>query len=168
MEKVDVVDESGNVLYQTTKEDAHQKGLLHPCVLCELKDSQGNWILIKQSASKQDAGQWISPVGGHITSGESTEDALRREVNEEVGINQFTSNFIGKLIFNRFVLNRQENHLIYVYELLSDDPISLNDESESYKRFSTGELKQEVKRDHHQFGDAFYEVFKTFYPEILS
>lgn len=65
-ERVDIVDEQDNVLYQTTKQEAHKKGLLHRTVISEVKDSKGRWILVKQSSDRQDAGQYVSPVGGHI------------------------------------------------------------------------------------------------------
>jgi len=43
-EVVDIVDENDKVLYQVSKKVAHDKGLLHRCVVSEIKDSQGRWF----------------------------------------------------------------------------------------------------------------------------
>lgn len=165
-ERVDIVDEQDNVLYQTTKQEAHKKGLLHRTVISEVKDSKGRWILVKQSSDRQDAGQYVSPVGGHIKAGETEVEALQREGLEEMGIKDFDHKFVGKAIYNRFVLNRQENHYFIVYEIFSDQKPKLNHESESYKAFTKEELKARLKEYPQEFGAAFHFVVKTFYSEL--
>jgi len=94
-EQVDIVDEECNVLYSTSKADAHAKGFLHRTVIAEIRDSIGNWILVKQAADRQDAGQYVSPVGGHVQAGETEEEALKREALEEVGFTDFEYELIG-------------------------------------------------------------------------
>lgn len=78
MEQVDIIDENLKVLYSCDKSEAHEKGLLHATVIAEVHNSKGEWMLVKQASDKQDAGQYVSPVGGHVAAGESFEDALRR------------------------------------------------------------------------------------------
>jgi len=147
MEQVDIVDENGKVLYSVSKHEAHIKGLLHMTVISEITNSKGEWLLVKQASDRQDAGQYVSPVGGHVQTGESLEDALKREVFEEVGITASTYRYIGKKIFNREVLGRKENHYFFLYEIVSDSPLKLNGESESCRWFTTRELKEELKRN---------------------
>lgn len=84
-ELVDIVDENENKIGVATKREAHAQGLLHKTVISEVVDSSGRWLLVKQASHKQDAGQYVSPVGGHVASGETNEQALRREVSEEIG-----------------------------------------------------------------------------------
>lgn len=167
-EIVDIVDEKRNVLYQASKREAHEKGLLHCCVVSEIKDKHGNWILVKQSSKRQDADQYVSPVGGHISTDESPENGLKREAFEEVGLKGFQYKYVGETVFNRFVLNRQKNHLFVLYEIFSDDDLTLNHESVEYRKFSNEELKQELKNNPQMFGDAFFYVVKNFYPELLT
>lgn len=62
-EHVDIVDENDNVLYSTSKKEAHEKGLLHRCVIAEVINSKGEWLLIKQSKTKQEPGKFVSPMG---------------------------------------------------------------------------------------------------------
>lgn len=94
MEMVDIINQQNEVLYQTSKEEAHQKGLLHRCIIAEVIDSKGNWTLVKQASDRQDADQYVSPVGGHIKAGESETEALAREALEEMGLTSFTSKYI--------------------------------------------------------------------------
>jgi len=41
MEFVDVVNKHDQVLYQTSKQEAHEKGLLHLCIIAEVFDREG-------------------------------------------------------------------------------------------------------------------------------
>ena len=116
-EQVDIVDERNRVLYQTSKQEAHEKGLLHRCIIAEVIDGEGKWTLVKQAYDRQDAGQYVSPVGGHVRAGESETDVLKREALEELGLTDFTDKYIGKAIYNRFVKKRSESHFFILYEI---------------------------------------------------
>ncbi|MFH1769560.1 MAG: NUDIX hydrolase [Parcubacteria group bacterium] len=167
-EKIDIVDENDNVLYQAYKKEAHEKGLLHRTIISEIIDSQGKWIMVKQASDRQDAGQYVSPVGGHVQVGETEAEALKREALEEAGVKDFEFKLIGKRIFNRNVLNRQENHYFILYEIQTDEKIVTNEEAVSYKVFTKKELKDALKSTPEIFGGAFHFVVKTFYPDLLN
>jgi isopentenyl-diphosphate Delta-isomerase len=166
-ELVDIVDADNMVLSQITKKEAHEKGLLHRTTISQIKNSQGQWLLVQQSSDRQDAGQYVSPVGGHVQAGETEDEALKREAQEECGFVDFDYKSIGKKIFNRNVLNRQENHYFIVYEIYSDKPLVLNEESVSHRAFTEQELKDALKQTPKMFGDAFHFVMNNFYPELL-
>jgi 8-oxo-dGTP pyrophosphatase MutT (NUDIX family) len=166
-EMVDIVDQHNSVIDVSLKSKAHELGLLHRTVIAEVINAKGEWLLVKQSSTRQDAGQYVSPVGGHVQAGESEEDALKREAFEEIGIRVKEYNRIGQSIFNRKVLNRTENHMFIVYEIHMDADILLNSESESYRWFSKNELQKEFTSQPTLFGDAFHFVVKTFYPNLL-
>ena len=72
-ETVDIVNEQDEIVRQATKIEAHAKGLLHRTVISELINSKGEWVLVKQAADRQDAGQYVSPMGGHVDGGEIEE-----------------------------------------------------------------------------------------------
>lgn len=163
MELVDIINEQNEVLYQTSKDEAHQKGLLHRCIIAEVIDSQGNWTLVKQASDRQDAGQFVSPVGGHIKAGENETEALAREALEEMGLTSFTSKYIGKAILNREVIGRKENHLFILYEISTDQAPTLNHESVSFEKFSLDQIKKEIRSNPAKFGQAFHFVFERFY-----
>lgn len=168
MEMVDIVDELDAVVYQTTKREAHEKGLLHRAVIAEVRDTEGRWILTQQSSDRQDPGQYVSPVGGHVRAGESIEDALKREAKEECGLSDFKFKFVGKAIFNRFVKNRQENHYFIMYEIYTGaSQIQVNEESVGFRTFTEQELKTLLRQNPSLFGGAFHFVAKMFYPKSL-
>lgn len=163
MEIVDIINEQNKVLYQTSKDEAHQNGLLHRCIIAEVIDSKGNWTLVKQANNRQDAGQFVSPVGGHIKAGENEIDALTRETFEELGLSNFTHKYIGRAILNRQVIGRKENHLFILYEIYTDQSPKLNHESVGFEKFSLDQIRKELLSNPIKFGQAFHFVMERFY-----
>ena len=170
MEKVDIVDENLNVLYQVDKEEAHKQGLLHKTVVAEVVNSKGEWLLVKQAPQKQDPGQYVSPIGGHVISGEHEVDALKREAEEEIGYTgNFDYDFIGHAIFDRNVRSLRENHLFITYLITSDINPKLNEESVGFKWFSVEEIKKLLREKPEMFGQSFhFLVKKMFAKEFLT
>jgi isopentenyl-diphosphate delta-isomerase len=166
---VDIVDEKGNFIKVVSKQQAHEKGLLHKTVISQLVDSNGRWLLIKPSKGRQDEGQYVSPMGGHVSAGETDVQALKREMNEELGLRgDIKYELIGKTIFNRFVIGRQENHFFIMYKSYSNKEPILSHEAESCKYFTEEELKRELKENPELFGDAFHFVAKKFHPFLYE
>ncbi len=167
MEMIDIIDDKNNVIYKISKEEAHVKGLLHRTTIANILDEKGRFILVKQAGHKQDAGQYVSPIGGHARSGETEDDALKREAFEETGLTDFKYNLKGRFIFNRFILNRQENHLFVVYEIYGNYKIRLNEEAVSYRSFTKDEIKSILSTNKKEFGGAFLAVVENIYPELM-
>ena len=167
MEMVDVINEANEIISQASKEDAHTKGLLHRCVIAEVKNSRGEWLLVKQSATRQDAGQFVSPVGGHVQAGESPDHAIMRETMEELGIIPSICKYVGSKIFNRTTRNKQENHLFILFEIISDDMPVLNDESDSFEYFSEERIQKTSQSQSEIFGEAFTFILREFYPHLI-
>jgi 8-oxo-dGTP pyrophosphatase MutT (NUDIX family) len=165
-ELVDIVDDAGNVQRQELKVEAHKHGWLHKTAIGYLKYGD-DWALIRQAGHKQDAGQLVAPVGGHVKAGESDDDALLRESEEEIGTRNIKYQLIGTKIFHRQVIGRDENHLFLIYEIETDDPIVLNEESVAIERFTRSDLKKALVEHPEEFGDAYYFVLESFYPEYL-
>ncbi|MBU1327189.1 NUDIX domain-containing protein [Patescibacteria group bacterium] len=166
-ELVDIVDWNNVIIGKTTKQEAHEKGLLHRTVIAEVINPHGKWALVRQASDRQDAGQFVSPVGGHIRSGESEIEALRRETEEETGITEFTSKYIGKAIYNRRVLGRCENHFFILFEIYTNQKPRLNHESVEYRWFSPQEIRTTIANNPDIIGDALHFVARTFYPNLL-
>ena len=167
-EIVDIVDENDNVLYQASRAEAHAKGLLHRCAVAQLINSRGEWILVKQASDRQDAGQYVAPVGGHVLAGENPDDALKRETLEEIGFEQFQQKLVGKGIYRRTALGRDENHYFLFYEIYSDIQPAITEEIADFEIFTKEKLREEIKQKPKKFGDAFYFTARAFYSELLE
>ena len=165
-ERVDIVNEDNQILYSTSKTEAHKKNLLHRTIISEVINNEGKMLLVKQASHKQDVGQYVSPVGGHIRSGETEFQALEREAMEEIGLKNFSYKRVGQAIYNRFVLNHHENHFFIVYEIFSNVLPTLNDESDGYKYFTQEEITLALVKNPEVFGAAFHFVIDHFYPDL--
>ena len=168
IEYVDIVDENDKIIGRASKQEAHTKGLLHRTVIAEVIGSDGRMALVKQASDRQDAGQYVSPVGGHVSSGETVEQALIREAEEECGLTgALDFRYIGKKIFNREVIGRKENHYFILFEIHTDNELKLNHESVGYEKFSREQLHTELQKTPQKFGDAFHFLVQSFYEDLL-
>ncbi len=166
-ELLDIVNNEGEVVGSTMKSIAHKKGLLHQTVIAEVIDKDRTWTLVKQSESKQDTGQYVSAIGGHVISGESVIHALKREAREEYGLSgNFEFKLIGKNVYNRVIKGNRENHLFIIYEIYTNKKPILDKESVSYKRFAEKDLATELKIHPEKFGPPFLFLINTFYPKL--
>ncbi len=83
----DVVDEEDNVTGKATRREAHSRGHIHRSVLFFIFDRTGRLFVNQRSRNKEFyPGYWSLVFGGHVHSGETYEDAVMRELNEEAGI----------------------------------------------------------------------------------
>ncbi len=163
MEQVDIVDKNLQIIGTVSKEKAHDQGLLHKTVIAEVINSKGEMLLVRQAIHKQDAGQYVSPVGGHVSAGENNKDALLREAEEEIGLKDFTYRHLGNLIYDRVTRGKQENHYFIIYEIHADIKPILNDESDGFKWFSVDDINNKIKEVNSIFGDAFIPIWKKYY-----
>ena len=92
-ERFPIVDEEGRVIGAATRGECHNGSrLLHPVVHLHVFNSQGEVYLQKRPAWKDiQPGKWDTSVGGHLDYGETPEQALVREVREELDGGRFWS-----------------------------------------------------------------------------
>ena len=83
-------------------------------------NSNGDIYLQKRPEWKDiQPGKWDTAVGGHVDYGETPEEALQREVREELGITEFTPKLIDKYVFD----SHRERELVYVNSSTYDGEI---------------------------------------------
>lgn len=120
-EEFPLVDELGNIIGSATRKECHNGSkLLHPVVHLHVFNSAGELYLQKRPAWKDiQPDKWDTAVGGHVDLGEHVEAALRREVREEIGITDFTPEFICSYVFE----SKIEKELVFVYKTVYDKEI---------------------------------------------
>jgi isopentenyldiphosphate isomerase len=116
-----LVDEMGNVTGKATRSQCHSGSkLLHPVVHLHVFNEAGDVYLQKRPAGKDiQPGKWDASVGGHVDCGETVEEALRREAREELGITDFTVEFIVRYVFESAI----ERELTHVFRTVYNAPI---------------------------------------------
>ncbi|MFZ4681962.1 MAG: 16S rRNA (adenine(1518)-N(6)/adenine(1519)-N(6))-dimethyltransferase RsmA [Terrimicrobiaceae bacterium] len=86
-EMFDIVDENDSVVETRPRDAVHVNNLRHRAVHILITNEKGELFLQKRSIWKdKNPGCWDSSAAGHVDAGESYEDAARRELAEEIGI----------------------------------------------------------------------------------
>jgi isopentenyldiphosphate isomerase len=138
-----LVNEQGQVIGKATRGECHNGShLLHPVIHLHVFNSRGEVYLQKRPEWKDiQPGKWDTAVGGHIDYGETPEQALLREVREELGIEAFTPEPIGMYVFD----SKRERELVYVNKTTYDGPIRPSAEELDGGRFWTiEEIRQAI------------------------
>ncbi len=122
----DIVDKEGKAAGRAPRSVCHSgPGLLHPVVHVHIIDSKDRIFLQKRSMTKQiQPGKWDTAVGGHLLSGETVEDGLKREAAEELGITEFTVQSLARYAWETPV----ESELVFMYVSRYDKIITINKE----------------------------------------
>lgn len=130
-----IVDEEGKVIGSATRGECHSGSkLLHPVVHLHVFNSNGDIYLQRRPEWKDiQPGKWDTAVGGHIDYGETPEEALHREVREELDITDFQAEFVDKYVFE----SKRERELVYVSRTIYDGEIRPSAEELDGGRFWT-------------------------------
>lgn len=129
-----IVDEEGNEISRSLRSICHdgKSMLLHPVVHFHLFNERGELFLQKRSKTKDLLpGKWDTSVGGHVCPGESIEEALRRETEEELGIKEFSFQPDRKYIWE----SQRERELVYSFRGTSKETPAVNPEEIEEGRF---------------------------------
>jgi isopentenyl-diphosphate delta-isomerase len=129
------------------KLEAHQKGLLHRAFSVVLFNRHGQVLLQKRAAGKyHSAGLWTNTCCSHPQPGERVEQAARRRLLEEMGIDlqpEFAYTFIYKAPLDH---NLTEHELDHVYIGTFDGTPNINTtEVQDWKFMSLAELRTDMR-----------------------
>ena len=141
-----IVNERGEVLGSATRGECHSgTKLLHPVVHLHVFNSEGDIYLQRRPDWKDiQPGKWDTAVGGHMDYGETPEEALRREVREELGITDFIPESVDKYVFD----SKRERELVYVNRTTYDGEIRPSAEELDGGRFWTmQEVREAMGKD---------------------
>ena len=182
-ELVDILDSEGKATGKTCmKSEAHAKGLWHPCVNVWLYTKQGEVLIQKRVATKNEfPNTWDVSVAGHIGAGEDVLLAAQREVEEEVGFYiepndlTFIGNYSTDFKHRKDYIDR-EYHYLYVVELnISIQQLKIQvEEVVEIKLIPISELVNKLESKTNTFNfvpypsDYFKLVFDSIHSKILQ
>jgi isopentenyldiphosphate isomerase len=139
-----VVNEEGKQISIAPRSVCHdgKSMLLHPVVHFHLFNEKGDLFLQKRAATKDLLpGKWDTSVGGHVSPGESIEEALKRETHEELEITRIQFSFIKKYIWE----SARERELVYSFKGTSEEsPVVNLNEIEEGRFWSIKEIRENI------------------------
>lgn len=153
MEHVVLVDEQDREIGTMEKLEAHQKGLLHRAFSVLLFNSRGEMLLQKRASCKyHSAGLWSNACCSHPRPGEKMEEAARRRMKEELGID-VQPEFVYKFKYKVALENDLEEHEFdHVFVCQFDGTPSINtEEVENWKFVDFDQLRSEINQSPEKF-----------------
>lgn len=160
-EWVPLVDESGRITGQSTRTEVHKgPGKLHPVVHLQIYNSKHELFLQKRPASKDiEPGKWDSAVGGHVSLGETIEQALLRETAEELNISTINPVVLAKYKWE----SDFESELVFSFTALYNAfPVFNRNEVDDGRFWSIEEIKENLGKG------IFTPNFEFEFPVILK
>lgn len=144
MELIDIVDENNNLTGQVEERwVAFEKGLWRRTVSCWIMNEKGEVLVQKRAGEKRRNPNKWAKTGGQVDSGETVEEAIYREVKEELGIEipkeqiEIDSVYKSDDKNKRFVYN-----YIFVVDYKLEDYILQKEEVADVKYFTIEELEE--------------------------
>ena len=141
-----LVDELGNITGAASRGECHNGSkLLHPVVHLHVFNDKGELFLQKRPAWKDiQPDKWDTAVGGHIDLGENAEQALKREVSEELGITEYEPQFVTSYVFE----SKVEKELVFVYKTIYNGEITPSKDELAGGRFwGIQEIKENIGKE---------------------
>ena len=142
-EYFDIVDENNNIIGSAPRSECHgNPKLIHRTAHVIVESTKGEILLQKRSMNKDiQPGKWDTAVGGHFDSGETADQAVRREMNEELNIPKTAP---LTFLFELKERNEIESENISVYKLVSDGPFQFQKEEIDEIKFWNKEDLQNI------------------------
>lgn len=138
-----VVDENDEVLGRAARSKCHQEGFIHRSVYVIVINGREEIFLQKRSMRKElYPGYYACSVTGHVEYGESYEEAAKREMREELGIEAPLKEICKFKCFSE-----EEREISVLYLCRYDGQIEPNAEEISKGEFLSTEEVREVLRN---------------------
>lgn len=161
-EMLPVVEPSGVVVAVASRTYCHKAGLLHPVVHMHLINRNGDLFLQKRSMGKETwPGRWDTAVGGHVLFGESLDETLYRESEEEIGLTAFNPVALGWHVFK----GKNDHELVAVYAAVGNfDLAPCNGEVSEGKWWRMEEIEEYLGKS--IFTPNFEQEFRKIRPSL--
>lgn len=166
MELLDIVDENDILTGEAMERDyVHDNNLFHRHASCWILNYKGEILLQRRALTKKKKpGVW-SKTGGHVHKGETVEDAIKREVKEEIGLDVKDNN----LFFMQKFKSINPNFFSYGYIVLTDkkeEDFKLQIEEVDKVEYFSIEYLEEQKRNKNDLFDFYYWEDDDFFSQM--
>lgn len=160
MELVDIVDENNKLTGQV--EDrwvAYKKGMWRRVVSCWIMNKEGKILLQKRAKAKlKNPGKWAK-TGGQIDTKETPDEAIQREVKEEIGIEVPKEQVKLVSIRKNGKPNRYFSYnYIFIVDYTIDDYTLQKEEVEKVKYFTIEEIEKAKKENNQNYTFAAWKI----------
>lgn len=165
VELLAVVNDRGEIIGNLPRSEIHgNPSLIHRVVHVLVFNSKGELLLQKRSMNKDVApGKWDTSVGGHVSSGETLDEAVIREMEEELGIKSCKLEFLYTYIHS----NKYETELVYTYSCSHDGEIHFQkDEIDDVRPWSIDNIIRNIGNG--ILSDNFEHEIQTYINNKLS
>jgi isopentenyl-diphosphate Delta-isomerase len=146
-EQVVLVNERDEELGTMGKLEAHEKGVLHRAFSVFVFNDAGEFLLQRRADGKyHSAGLWTNTCCSHPRKGEALENAARRRLREEMGIElelKHRFSFIYKAGFDNGLHEHELDHVFF--GRYDGDPRPDTDEVSEWKWMPVTELDADLK-----------------------
>lgn len=122
MELWDIYDENKKKTGKTMKRNDWnmKEGEFHLTVLGVVENLEGNFLITKRVKTKSWAPGWWEVSGGAALAGEKSEDAVKREILEETGLDVSLAEGGYRFTYSRVNPEEKDNYFVDVYRYKMD------------------------------------------------
>lgn len=156
-ELLDIVDNHDNVVGTATRGEIHAQALQHRSIHVLVFDGAGKVLLQKRSMQKdQCPGMWDTSCAGHVESGQSYDETVPRELEEELG---FTPTAALKTLFKMTPTVENGHEFAMVYAIEYSGPFAAaEDEIDELQWFSLAQVDHWVARNLQSINESAHAV----------
>ena len=159
-EMIDVLNDEGEVINTISRDLAERGNHLTQNVLVFIFNTSGNvWTQLRPLSKKHYPGKWDISACGGVISGESLDEAARRETFEEMGLEVdlcHVESFLNVFVGDKGEIRKRLSHL---YVGISDEEPRVNADVDEFMSWQPKELRTSVIGDAGSYVPSFLAEF---------
>lgn len=155
-EIVHTLGEDGAILGEITRAEAENKNHTTENVIVFVFNPEGKvWVQLRSLTKKHFPGLWDVSACGGVNSGESHQDAARRETKEETGLDvdmTYVTSFMNIFPGDN---GEERRRLSHVCKGATDKIPTVNDEVDEFKLWDVSELRKDIVKNAQNYIPSF-------------
>jgi len=161
---ITIVDENNNVVGSATHQKAQKEGLWHRIVVVHVFNSKSKIFIQKRSPNADSSpNMWDHSAAGHVDADETPENAAKRELKEELGINSDRLSYLSTYKTQRKSGNKIFNRYWYLYCFSYDGKVNLQEDEVATGKFvDINWLKKNIEQNPRIYTDGLKKSFQVY------